>query len=175
MKDGTFLVVQYLKTLCSQCRGVDSSPGQGTRSCMPQWRSKILSAPTKAQCSKINFQKNYNGGIRGLFWNWKEKLHNSLLKSRESRCVLVILLCNKSPQTYRIKTIIYCHFSRFGGWWVYLGSSYWGHSCSCSQMASEAEVTWRGLHSYIRHLAQDGWNHWVLAGHGFLRRTSECG
>ena len=40
------------KTLSSQCRGPGSIPGQGTRSHMPQWRSKILCAIT--QGSQIN-------------------------------------------------------------------------------------------------------------------------
>ena len=42
------------ETLCSQYRGSGFSSGQGTRSHLPQLRSKIPSAATKAQCSQIN-------------------------------------------------------------------------------------------------------------------------
>lgn len=43
------------KTPHSLCRGLGSIPGQGARSCMPQPRSKILRAATKAWCSQTIF------------------------------------------------------------------------------------------------------------------------
>ena len=51
---GTSLVVQWLRLRAPSAGGPDSIPGQGTRSHMPQLRSKILRVTTKTQCNQIN-------------------------------------------------------------------------------------------------------------------------
>ena len=56
VKKQTVLVVQWLRVCPPSAGDPDSVSGQGTRSHMPQLR--ILCAPTKTQCSQVNF-KNY--------------------------------------------------------------------------------------------------------------------
>ena len=60
MKDGTFLVVQYLKTPCSQCRGVDSSPGQGFKVSQASQPKKTKHKKQEQCCNKLN--KDFKSG-----------------------------------------------------------------------------------------------------------------
>ena len=58
------------ETLCSQCRGVDLIPGQGTRSHMPQLRVHMLQlnvphATINTQCSQINKKNKYEKRAMG--------------------------------------------------------------------------------------------------------------
>ena len=50
----TSLVVQWLMLHAPNARCPGSIPGQGTRSCMPQWRLRILCAANKTWHSQIN-------------------------------------------------------------------------------------------------------------------------
>ena len=52
--DGTSLVVQWLRLHAPNAGVPWLIPGQGSRSYMPQRRSKILCAATKTWCSQIN-------------------------------------------------------------------------------------------------------------------------
>ena len=58
VRTGTSLEVQWLRLLTPKAGGSGLIPGQGTRSHMPQQRSKIPPAETKTQCSQINKLKN---------------------------------------------------------------------------------------------------------------------
>ena len=52
-----FLVVQWLRVHISNAGGLDSIPGQGTRSCMP---TKCFHAAMKIWCSKTNKRTSQN-------------------------------------------------------------------------------------------------------------------
>ena len=56
-REGTCLVVQWLRLCAPNAGGPGSIPGQGTRSCMPQSRPKIPHAMAKAWHSQINKNK----------------------------------------------------------------------------------------------------------------------
>ena len=98
----TSLVVQWLTLHAPNAGCPGSIPGQGTRSCMPQWRLKILCAANKTWHSQIN---TFFKWISIKKWpHWKEAQIQLCMCESQSYCHGTLFKSNSSLEVC-VKTL----------------------------------------------------------------------